>query len=52
MQNKKFDNQDDKTKSMLNHSDESRNSETGYLKRGNPAVVHSKARAMRNNSNR
>lgn len=52
MSNKKANNQDAKLKSMSKHSDESQNSETGYLKRGNPAVIHAKARAMRNNNNR
>ncbi|WP_162920258.1 hypothetical protein [Clostridium fermenticellae] len=52
MQKKRLDNQDDKTKAMLNHSNESRNSETGYLNRGNPASINAKARAIRNNSNR
>ncbi len=43
--------EDAKLKSMIDHSNDSRNSSTGYLEQGNPAVVHAKARAMRHNDN-
>jgi len=40
-----------KFKKAFKHSDDSRNSVTGYLNTGNDAEVHAKARAMRNNDN-
>lgn len=36
---------------MLNKSNESRNSATGYMEQGNPAEIHAKARAVRSNDN-
>lgn len=38
--------------SMIDKSDESRNSRTGYMDTGNEAQVQAKARALRNNNNR
>jgi hypothetical protein len=40
-----------KNQSMKKHDDNSLNSETGYKDTGNPAQVHAKARAIRNNEN-
>jgi hypothetical protein len=40
-----------KNQSMKQHSDNSLNSDTGYKDTGNPAQVHGKARAIRNNDN-
>lgn len=40
-----------KFKKAFKHSDESRNSVTGYLETGNDAQVHAKARVMRNRDN-
>jgi hypothetical protein len=40
-----------KVKSMVDKSENSRDSETGYMDTGNPATVHARARAMRNNDN-
>lgn len=37
--------------SMKKHSEDSRNSTHGYYEQGNPAEVHGKARALRNNDN-
>lgn len=42
---------DDKYQSMIDKSNESRNSVTGYMEQGNPAEVHAKARAVRNGDN-
>lgn len=41
-----------KFQSAIDNSNDSRNSTHGYLETGNPAEVHAKARAMRNNNNR
>lgn len=38
-------------KSALENSENSRNAKHGYMETGNPAEVHAKARAMRNNDN-
>jgi len=43
--------EESKFKTAFKHSDDSRNSTTGYLDTGNEAEVHAKARAMRNNDN-
>lgn len=41
-----------KLSSAVDNSNDSRNSYHGYMEIGNPAEVHGKARAMRNNNNR
>lgn len=41
-----------KAQSIIDNSENSRNSVHGYLEMGNDAKVHAKARAMRNNNNR
>jgi len=43
--------EESKVKAAFKHSDDSRNSVTGYLETGNDKEVHAKARAMRNNDN-
>jgi hypothetical protein len=48
---KKFDSIKAKNESMLDKNENSRDSDTGYLNTGNPAQVHAKARAKRNNDN-
>ena len=40
-----------KYETAMKHSDDSRNSVTGYLDTGNDAEVQAKARALRNNDN-
>lgn len=52
MNKNKSDNmQKSRNESMKDHSDYSRDSEHGYMEQGNPAEVHAKARALRNNDN-
>lgn len=41
-----------KNQSMVDKSNESLNSVTGYMETGNDAQVQAKARALRNNNNR
>lgn len=43
--------QQDKIQSAMDNSRDSRNSSTGYVNRGNSAMVQQKARALRNNDN-
>lgn len=54
MQKKPFNKEREKAQmqSAIDNSHDSRNSTHGYLETGNPAEVHAKARAMRNNNNR
>ena len=40
-----------KLESMVDKSENSRDSVTGYLNNGNPATIHQEARAKRNNDN-
>jgi hypothetical protein len=40
-----------KTQSMIDNSNNSLDSRTGYKDTGNPAQVHAKARVVRNNGN-
>lgn len=48
---KKFDSIKAKNESMLDKNENSLDSRTGYKDTGNPAQVHGKARAVRNNEN-
>jgi hypothetical protein len=47
----KVKSQESKNQSMMKHSENSLDSETGYKDTGNDAQVHGKARAIRNNEN-
>lgn len=51
MQKKKISALDPKLQSMAAESNDSGESEHGFQHRGNPAVIHQKARVMRNNDN-
>lgn len=43
--------QDAKLNKAMKHSEDSRNSNNGYMERGNDATIHAKARACNNNDN-
>ncbi|AKA72261.1 hypothetical protein [Clostridium scatologenes] len=43
--------EDAKLRSALDHSDNSQESQNGYMERGNPSVYAAKGRVMRNNDN-
>ncbi|TDT61127.1 hypothetical protein [Fonticella tunisiensis] len=40
-----------KAQSMIDNSNDSRNSTHGYMEMGNDAKIHAKARALRNSDN-